>query len=782
MKEIFTNIYQNWGFGGSESRSGPGSSLDETADIRAEICKLAGSKNIRTVTDIPCGDFNWMKEIVFSFDGYTGGDIVHEIVEGNRRYSNQIIKFIDFDLTEDKNIPESDLLIVRDLIGHLPLEKGKMVIKNILDSKCRYLLSTTWYNLNDPDYHRGHVNRDVPTGRWYPVCLSSDPFNLPAPEFLIEEKPFVDGYESGNRKGLGFWDLDKIRKGNSSPSMQNCNSNVTIVTGLWNLGRGEISSQFSRPYEQYLERFVELLKAPVNMFIFVSSEDEELVWKHRDRSNTFVRTMSLGEFDSWFSFFDRVQEIRSKSEWRGLAGWLPESPQANLKYYNPIVMSKMFMLNDASIHNPFSTDYFYWIDAGITNTVHPGYFSHDRVFDNVQRYNLKNDQKFIFISYPYEGGDEIHGFERKAMARFCDVDYVKYVCRGGFFGGPKEKIQSVNALYYWALKSTLGEGFMGTEECIHTILAHRNPELIHRFELSSDGLVWPFFESLKDFTEDRMKTDSSFSDPENTAVYVITFNSPTQFEELLRSMEAYDRDFITKPRKKFLLDNSSDLSTTEKYKAICDKYGYEHIKKDNLGICGGRQFIAEHAEENGFDFYMFFEDDMFFYTGQDPYCKNGFRRKVSDLYRNSISIARENGFDFLKLSFTEFYGDNGTQWSWYNIPQDVREKHFPEKTKLPVMGTDPNAPRTKFGNIRVSNGIPYVDGEIYYCNWPQVVSRIGNKKMFLTERWAHPFEGTWMSYIFQETKKGNIRPGLLLASPTQHERRDFYDGNLRKES
>ena len=194
------------------------------------------------------------------------------------------------------------------------------------------------------------------------------------------------------------------------------------------------------------------------------------------------------------------------------------------------------------------------------------------------------------------------------------------------------------------------------------------------------------------------------------------------------------------------------------------------------------QFIAEHAEENGFDFYMFFEDDMFFYSGPDPYCKSGFRRKVAGLYKNSINLIRENGFDFLKLSFTEFYGDNGTQWSWYNIPQDVRGRHFPEKTKLPVMGTDPNAPRTKFGSIRVSNGIPYIDGEIYYCNWPQVVSRSGNKKMFLTERWSHPYEGTWMSYIFQETKKGNILPGLLLASPTQHERRDFYDGKLRKES
>ena len=79
-------------------------------------------------------------------------------------------------------------------------------------------------------------------------------------------------------------------------------------------------------------------------------------------------------------------------------------------------------------------------------------------------------------------------------------------------------------------------------------------------------------------------------------------------------------------------------------------------------------------------------------------------------------------------------------------------------------------------------GIPFAHGEIYYCNWPQVVSKYGNEKMFLTEKWARPYEQTWMSYMFQETIKGNINPGILLLSPTEHDRFDHYDGSLRKES
>ena len=54
--------------------------------------------------------------------------------------------------------------------------------------------------------------------------------------------------------------------------------------------------------------------------------------------------------------------------------------------------------------------------------------------------------------------------------------------------------------------------------------------------------------------------------------------------------------------------------------------------------------------------------------------------------------------------------------------------------------------------------------------------------MFLTTKWDIPFEQTWMSYMFQETIKKYINPALLLLTPTEHDRFDFYDGSLRKES
>lgn len=554
---------------------------------------------------------------------------------------------------------------------------------------------------------------------------------------------------------------------------------ITLVTGLWNIKRDQLNQGWSRSFDHYLQKLEELLKVETNLIIFGEEEIREFVESRRNGENT----QFIVRGTEWFKNtvpYDKIQEIRNNPDWYNQSGWLKDSTQGSLDMYNPLVMSKVFLLNDAKIMDKFNSTHLFWIDAGLTNTVHPGYFTHDKIQDKLP----KIFNKFGFIAFPYDANSEIHGFSYPKINEYAKND-VKLVCRGGLFGGKKDAIGDINGLYYDLLHTTINDGYMGTEESLFSILLYRHPDLIEYAEIDYNGLISKFCEDLKNDTVN-VKTKSPNNENlklelSNTALYVITFNSPKQFETLITSMIDYDTDFLDKP-KKFLLDNSSDLSTTEKYLELCKEYGFEHIKKDNLGICGGRQFIAEHSEENGFDFHFFFEDDMFFYNGKETVCKNGFNRYVKNIYRKILEITKQEGFDFVKMNYTEFYGDNGTQWSWYNVPQSVREQFWPEKSTLPVRGLDPNAPKTKYEKIITYEGIPYTSGEIYYCNWPQVVTREGNKKMFLNTTWAHPFEQTWMSHIYQETKKGNIKPGLLLTTPTEHNRFEFYEGHLRKES
>ena len=555
---------------------------------------------------------------------------------------------------------------------------------------------------------------------------------------------------------------------------------ITLVTGLWNIGRDNLQEGWSRSFQHYLDKFQQLLQVDVNMIIFGDSELETFVWEHRNKENTqfIVRNQT------WFQkneYYQLIQNIRTNPKWFNQTGWLKDSTQAKLEMYNPLVMSKVFLLNDARILDKFNSEYMFWIDAGIANTLHTGYFYHDKVLEKIKDI----DNKILFICFPYETNSEIHGFEYKKICEYAG-DNVNLVARGGFFGGDKNVIEQFNSLYYQILIDTLKNGYMGTEESLFSILLYQNPELFQYSLIEENGLIYKFFEDVKNGEQKFLNKSKKVSvsnpiDISKVGLYVITFNSPKQFETLVQSMLNYDPDFIYKT-KKFLLDNSTDLSTTPKYKELCENYGFEHIKKDNLGICGGRQFVSDHFNDSDLDVMVWSEDDMFFQNKPNETCKNGFNRYIPNLYKKSLDILKKENFDFLKINFTEFYGDNSTCFPWYNVPQDFRQKHWPNNPKLPKQGLDPNAPKTKFNNIKSHQGLPYATGEIFYCNWTHFITKEGNRKMFQETKFQYPFENTWMSFIYQETTKGRINPGLLLLTPIEHNRFHHYASNLRKEN
>jgi hypothetical protein len=155
---------------------------------------------------------------------------------------------------------------------------------------------------------------------------------------------------------------------------------ITLVTGLWDIGRGNLQEGWSRSFQHYLDKFQQLLQVDVNMIIFGDEELEKFVSENRRSENTQFVRRNL----SWFKdndFFDKIQKIRTNPDWYNQVGWLTDSTQAKLEMYNPLVMSKVYLLHDAKILDRFNSEYMFWIDAGLTNTIHPGYLTHDKVLD-----------------------------------------------------------------------------------------------------------------------------------------------------------------------------------------------------------------------------------------------------------------------------------------------------------------------------------------------------------------------------------------------------------------
>lgn len=566
--------------------------------------------------------------------------------------------------------------------------------------------------------------------------------------------------------------------------------NTTIVSGLWDIKR------HNRSFDHYVEAFERFLSIDQPMYLYVPEELEDFVWQYRSPENTHVNIFDLKDVKRMYEpFWDKTQEIRTSEEWVKRAGWLEDSPQYRLEYYNPIVQSKMFMLNDATIFNPFDTEYFYWLDAGITNTVPEGHLRDEPVLDSLHKFTTEDE--FMFVAFPYEANNEIHGFEYPAINSYAGDD-VKYVCRGGLFGGHKKVIGKANGEYYALLNTTLNDGYMGTEESIFSIMAHLNPYTYRKFDIEANGLIVKLTQDIIEGNAKLAELDGSFVKnrfktakvvPDNvtnelkTNLYMLTFNMPEQLTHTINTMLETE-GLMTHPSK-FIFDNSTDKEAMRTNQEIAEAHGFEYIKMEgNIGICGGRQAVAEHFDKSDADYYLFFEDDMTF-NGPDKegeVCRNGFRKYIPNIYEIIHKIAYVEGFDFLKLSFTEVYFDNDNQCSWYNVPDDIRKEHFPDYHKLPVMGLDPNCPKTEWGTMNTIDGVAYITGDVYYGNWPMIVSKEGNRKMFLDVKWDHPHEQTWMSHMFQLTKEGKLSPAILLASPIWHDRIVYYNADERVES
>lgn len=199
--EVFVEIQKENVWQEQETVSGYGSSLLQTKTIVNEIPKVLKELSIKTIFDIPCGDFNWFKEIDLSNKIYLGGDIVENIVADNsKKYKNKNISFIKFNLLED--IPETmDLIFCRDCLVHFSITDIWNALSNIKKSRSRYLMMTT--------FPREEKNNDIITGGWRPLNFMKEPFNFPAPAMLINEQCTEMNGVFGD-KSLGVWEIENL--------------------------------------------------------------------------------------------------------------------------------------------------------------------------------------------------------------------------------------------------------------------------------------------------------------------------------------------------------------------------------------------------------------------------------------------------------------------------------------------------------------------------------------------------------------------------------------------
>jgi SAM-dependent methyltransferase len=194
--ERFSNIYASGTWISSPSQkssSGRGSEAESTGSLVRELPVLLDNLGCRTLLDVGCGDWNWMKEMSLP-PRYIGVDIVEEVIAANRKYESEGVIFKVMNAVEEE-LPLADVILCREMLFHLSLDDGLAVLAKARAS-ARWLIATT-----DPDIW---FNSDIRTGDFRRINLQLRPFRLPQPSFVIPDGAIHP------RRVLGVWSTEHL--------------------------------------------------------------------------------------------------------------------------------------------------------------------------------------------------------------------------------------------------------------------------------------------------------------------------------------------------------------------------------------------------------------------------------------------------------------------------------------------------------------------------------------------------------------------------------------------
>lgn len=158
-----------------ETYSGPGSLLENTDLLIKNLNIFLKEYAIKSVIDVPCGDFNYMSKVNLDNIEYIGYDISKKAIDMcNNKVQKTNIKFSVFDCTIEK-LQYADLIIIKDLFLHLCFSDIQKILDNVKSSGCKYLAVSRYTNGNikNKDQESGIGNRGIE--------VTVHPFNLNYP-------------------------------------------------------------------------------------------------------------------------------------------------------------------------------------------------------------------------------------------------------------------------------------------------------------------------------------------------------------------------------------------------------------------------------------------------------------------------------------------------------------------------------------------------------------------------------------------------------------------------
>ena len=198
LEERFSAIYRKrlWLYGRETgSLSGTGSELENTKSIRSNLPGLLASLRTRTLLDVGCGDFHWMRDLSIDCQ-YIGVDVAQKIVDLNvRKYASPRRSFYAIDATKDR-LPSADTVLCREVLFHLSFDDIRALIRNLSASGFSTLIAT--------DDRASFFNADILSGDFRLLNLTRPPFCFPRSDLCIPDDEVSPG------RILPVWNISSL--------------------------------------------------------------------------------------------------------------------------------------------------------------------------------------------------------------------------------------------------------------------------------------------------------------------------------------------------------------------------------------------------------------------------------------------------------------------------------------------------------------------------------------------------------------------------------------------
>ena len=209
---------------------------------------------------------------------------------------------------------------------------------------------------------------------------------------------------------------------------------VTIVTALFDIDRENKGD--GRSVSEYLEWFRKTLQLNCNLFIVTEEKFHQFVIANRPKNYpTHIKIDTLSNA-KYYKYLPRIKGILESEEYKKRIVH-PNRVECKLPEYNIIQYSKFGWLESCIETNPFDSEYFFWMDAGLSR-----FFGRTdlKIFypSNKKVKFLQNAEKKFLV----QGRVKLEKYQIDEKFKWGSDNLMK----GGIFGGHRSCVLEVSEM------------------------------------------------------------------------------------------------------------------------------------------------------------------------------------------------------------------------------------------------------------------------------------------------------------------------------------------------